>query len=87
MSLEGCEAVRTPLREKLVVSGKITPRSPDLRGFQGTRVPGVRLLSATWGLLSIMILTRCLRSLIGVEEIVFGENFDDDSVRVVARPD
>ena len=58
-----------------------------LEGFRGCACQGSVLLSVTWGLLSIMILTRCLRSLIGVEEIVFGENFDDDSVRVVARPD
>ena len=35
------------------------------------------MLSVTWGFSSSVALTRCLRSLIRVEEMVFGENLDD----------
>ena len=42
--------------------------------------------SVTWGLLSSVVLTHYLPSFIGVEEMVFGENFDG-IVQVVARPD
>ena len=38
-------------------------------------MPGIRAPSVTWGLLSSVVLTRYLRSLIGVEDIrsVWGE--------------
>ena len=70
-------------RGELAVSAK-TPRgwwrSPDIEGLaHGTRVPGVRVPSVTWGLLSSVVLTRYLRSLIGIEEMVFEENFDDSA--------
>ena len=77
-SLESCEAVRRLPRNKLVVAGNIISRSRDINELaHGTRVPGIRVLSVTWGLLSSVVLTRYLRSFIRVEGFAFKENFDD----------
>ena len=77
-------------RNILVVAGNIISRSRDINGLaHGTRVPGIRAMSFTWGLLSTVVLTRYLRSFIRVEGFASEENFDDSVcyVQVVSRPD
>ena len=61
---------------------------PGINGLaHATRAPGICVLSVTWGLLSIVVLTRYMHSLIGVEDVgARGEKLDDN-VQVVARPD
>ena len=95
-SLEDGKAVQRLPREELVAYVNNTP--PTLMGAGGealpvidglaraTRVPGIRVLGVKWDVLSSAVLTRCMRSLIGIEDMVFRERFDD-SVQVVAWPD
>ena len=52
-------------------------KAQTLTGWPMGCVPRIRVLSVTWGLLSSVVLTRYMRSLIGVEDMVFGESFYD----------
>ena len=82
-----CAAVRRLLREKLVVIYNIPhllpvvvveEAHPEHDGpAHGTRVPQIGVRSVEWGIMSTAVLTCYMRSVGGVEDMVFGCRFDD----------
>lgn len=69
-----------PLPPIMVIDGEALPDNDGLANE--TCVPRICVLGVKWDLQSTMVLTRCIPTLPGIEDMVFREGFDD---RVLAN--